>query len=229
MRDFTKHEERDEKAMKAMSRRAFVELAGSGAASLLLSACGGSNAKGPEGAETTEGAVSAGEDTTNEVTASGDGSAVVAWFSWSGNTAGIAERIVGATGAQAFEIVPEEPYPEAYDDCTDVALQEQRDGVMPAYQGDVGGWDGVSIVYLGYPIWWMDLPQVIKSFIADHDWAGKTVVPFSTYYSSGWAGTPDKIADTCTGATVADGLSLGQNDLPGAYDQVEGWLEGLAL
>ena len=64
------------------------------------------------------------------------------------------------------------PYPEVYDDCTDVALQEQRDGVMPAYQGDVGGWDGVSVVYLGYPIWWMDLPQVIKSFIADHDWAG---------------------------------------------------------
>jgi flavodoxin len=154
---------------------------------------------------------------------------VVAWFSWSGNTAGIAERIVGATGAQAFEIVPEGPYPEVYDDCTDVALQEQRDGVMPAYQGDVGGWDGVSVVYLGYPIGWRDLPQVIKSFIADHDWAGKTVVPFSTYYSSGWAGTPDKIADTCTGATVADGLSLGQNDLPGAYDQVEGWLEGLAL
>lgn len=212
--------------MRTMNRRAFVELVGAGATSLLLAACGGSEERK---SQTTEGTAE-GAAASNEGAASAqDGSAVVAWFSWSGNTAGMAERIVQSTGAQAFEIVPKEAYPEDYDDCTDVALQEQRDEAMPTYQGDVGGWNDVSVVYLGYPIWWMDLPQIVKSFIADHDWTGKTVVPFSTYFSSGWAGTPDKIAETCEGATVAEGLSLGQNDLPGAYDQVAGWLEGLAL
>ena len=212
--------------MRTMNRRAFVELVGAGATSLLLAACGRSEDGAPQATEeTAEGAAAPNEGAAS----ASDGSAVVAWFSWSGNTAGMAERIVQATGAQAFEIVPEEPYPEVYDDCTDVALQEQRDEAMPAYQGDIDGWNDVSVVYLGYPIWWMDMPQIIKSFIADHDWSGKTVVPFSTYFSSGWAGTPNKIAKICEGATVAEGLSLGQNDLPGAYDQVEGWLDGLAL
>ena len=220
--------------MSTMNRRAFVKFVGAGATSMLLAACGGSREdEAPATDQTVEEpeATSEGVETSSDEDAetSSGGTAVVAWFSWSGNTAGIAERIVAAIGAQAFEIVPEEAYPEDYDACTDVALQEQRDGAMPAYQGDVEGWDDVSVVYLGYPIWWMDMPQVIKSFIDDHDWAGKTVVPFSTYYSSGWAGTPDKIAEACTGATMAEGLSLGQNDLPGAYDQVDGWLAGLAL
>lgn len=217
--------------MRNMNRRAFMELAGAGAASLLLAACGRSSqtevARGDTDGTNAESTDTVATDAPTTVSA--DGSAAVVWFSWSGNTAGIATRIAEATGAQAFQIVPEKAYPEDYDECTDVALQEQRNSEMPTYQGDVNGWENVSVVYLGYPIWWMDLPQIVKSFIANHDWAGKTVVPFSTYFSSGWAGTPDTIAESCEGATLAEGLSLGQNDLPGAYDQVEGWLANLAL
>ncbi|MBQ9005954.1 MAG: twin-arginine translocation signal domain-containing protein [Atopobiaceae bacterium] len=222
--------------MKEIDRRSFLGLSTAGVASLLLAACGAQAQQEPAASEASttdnettdnESADTVEAEATNS--AAKNGSAAVVWFSWSGNTAGVAERIVSATGAQAFEVVPEVAYPEVYEDCTDVALQEQRDGTMPAYQGDVDGWDGVSVVYLGYPIWWMDLPQIIKSFIADHDWAGKTVVPFSTYFSSGWSDTPEKIADTCAGATVAEGLSLAQGDLPDAYTQIDGWLEGLAL
>lgn len=219
-----------------MNRRQFLQVAGMGVASAFLTACN-SRSEG-QAADTSETEEEAVEDTIDPAepeaqaepeapqTAAGP---LVVYFSWSGNTAGMATRIAEATGGQIFELVPTEPYLEDYDDCTEEALAEQQAGTLRGYQGDVEGWDAASVVYLGYPIWWMDLPQITKKFIADHDWNGKTVVPFSTYYSSGWAGTPQTIADTCAGATVAEGLSLAQGDLPGAYDQIEGWISGLAL
>lgn len=225
-----------------MNRRQFLQVAGMGAVSTLLAACN-SRSEG-QAADTSEAEEEVVEDTSEPTepetqaepeaqeepeapqTAAGP---LVVYFSWSGNTAGMATRIAEATGGQLFELVPTGPYPEDYDDCTEEALAEQQADTLRPYQGDVEGWDAASVVYLGYPIWWMDLPQITKKFIDDHDWNGKTVVPFSTYYSSGWAGTPQTIADTCSGATVAEDLSLAQGDPPGAYDQIEGWIAGLAL
>jgi len=217
-----------------MNRRQFLGMTGMGVMSTLLAACNSrSGNQTEEEAEAVEETV-AQETTEPEAPASSETpqeavGPLVVYFSWSGNTAGMATRIAEITGGQLFELVPVDPYPEVYNDCTDEALAEQQAGTLRPYQGDVEGWDAASVVYLGYPIWWMDLPQITKKFIADHDWNGKTVVPFSTYYSSGWAGTPQTIAETCAGATVADGLSLAQGDLPGAYDQIEGWITGLAL
>lgn len=220
---------------RTIDRRTFVGMLGAGALSLALAGCGGSNDTDDTPAQDEASSDTAGTDeSTKEARQQADptgsaGNAAVVYFSWSGNTRSMAERIAQLSSASVFELVPETAYPEEYNACTDEALAEQKEGTLRPYKGDVDGWDSIDTVFLGYPIWWMDLPQVIKSFIADHDWTGKTVVPFSTYFSSGWAGTPDKIAEACTGATMAEGLSLGQNDLPGAYDQVDGWLAGLAL
>jgi flavodoxin len=159
--------------------------------------------------------------------------ALVAYFSASGTTGRVAERLAQAIGADLFEIEPEVPYTAADLDWRNKrsrSSQEMEDrGSRPAISSRVADMASYDVVFVGFPIWWYREPSIIDTFMESYDFSGKTVVPFSTYYSSGWAGTPDKIADTCTGATVADGLSLGQNDLHGAYDQVEGWLEGLAL
>lgn len=144
-----------------------------------------------------------------------------------GNTAVLAEMIAAKTGSGAFEIVPATAYPEGYDECCDVALEEQNAGARPAYAGDVD-LSGYSTVYLGYPIWWGDLPMCVYTFIEAHDWAGKEVRPFLTHAGSGVSGTDAKLRSACSGATVGEPLSVAgttaQNDRAAAEAAVDAWL-----
>lgn len=135
--------------------------------------------------------------------------------------------IADKTGADLFEIVPQEAYPAGYDECCDVALAEQHDGARPAYAGDIDI-APYKTIYLGYPIWWGDLPMCVYTFLEAHDWAGKDIHPFCTHEGSGLSGTPTSIQTTCAGATVAQGLSMtgstAQNSRDQAQAAVDAWI-----
>ena len=106
-----------------------------------------------------------------------------------GNTAIVAEMIAEETGADLFEILPEEDYyPDTYDALTDVAKQEQNENARPAYKGDVPDLSGYSTVFIGAPVWWGDWPMILYTFFEKEDLSGKTLIPFSTHEGSGLAG-----------------------------------------
>ena len=144
-----------------------------------------------------------------------------------GNTAIVASMIAAKTGADAFEIVPAQAYPQGYNECCDVALEEQHAGARPAYQEDIDI-SAYDTVYLGYPIWWGDLPMCVYTFLESHDWAGKTIHPFCTHAGSGLSGTPSKIQSTCAGVNVGEGLAISgttaQNSRDQAEASVDSWL-----
>ena len=75
-----------------------------------------------------------------------------------GNTAKLAKVIAEQTGADLFEIVPVVDYPQSYDECLEVATAEQREGARPEYMGDVENWDQYDTIFIGYPIWWGEIP-----------------------------------------------------------------------
>ena len=100
-----------------------------------------------------------------------------------GNTAIIAEMIADETGADIFEILPEEDYyPYTYDELTDVAKQEQKETARPAYAGEVPDFDQYKTVFIGSPVWWGDWPMIMYTFFEENTdaLAGKTLIPFST-------------------------------------------------
>ena len=70
-----------------------------------------------------------------------------------GNTAKLAKIIAEQTGAELFEIAPVVDYPQSYNECLEVAGEEQRTNARPEYRGDVEGWDAYDTVFIGYPIW----------------------------------------------------------------------------
>jgi len=144
-----------------------------------------------------------------------------------GNTAIVAKMIAERTGADLFEIVPTEAYPEGYDACCDVALDEQNAGARPAYSSDID-LASYETVYLGYPIWWGDLPMCVYTFLEAHDWTGKDIHPFCTHAGSGLSGTVSSIQSTCAGSTVGEGLSIegttAQNSRDEAQAAVDAWL-----
>lgn len=108
-----------------------------------------------------------------------------------GNTAVLADMIASKTGSDVFEIVPAQPYPEDYDECLDVAIAERNANARPAYSGEVD-LAPYETVYLGYPLWWRDLPMCVRTFLESHDWAGKQIRPFCTYWA--WASWAPSIA-----------------------------------
>ena len=150
-----------------------------------------------------------------------------------GNTAKMAKLIAGQLDAELFEIVPLTAYPTDYNGCLEVATEEQRTNACPGYVGDAANWEQYSTVFVGYPIWWGDMPNIVYSFLEAHDFAGKTVIPFNTHEGSGQAGTQRTIEGLMHNAAVLKGLALrgskAQNDAEGSLQDVKGWLTGLGL
>lgn len=144
-----------------------------------------------------------------------------------GNTAIIAKMIASTTGSDTFEIVPSKEYPKTYKECTDVAKDEQKKNARPAYKGDVDT-SAYDTIYIGYPIWWGDMPMVVYAFLEKHDLNGKTIIPFCTHEGSGVSGTDSAIKRLYKNATVKQVLSIrgatAQNKRNEAQKAVDEWL-----
>lgn len=235
-----------------ITRRAFIE---AGSAALMLAGCSQQQAapasenesQAEQSTETpaeNEAATEAETEAQPEPEAPASGSNIlVLYFSHTGenynvgvidegNTAIIAKMVAERTGADLFEIVPVEPYPEGYDECCDVALAEKNAGARPAVEAmpDISGY---STVFLGFPCWWGDLPMPVYTVIENLDWNGKTVCPFNTHEGSGEAGMFSTVEAVCGGSTVTAGLTMrgqdAQNDREGTQAAVDAWLGELGL
>ena len=123
-------------------------------------------------------------------TAPNDKKVLVAYFSHSGNTRAVAERIAAATGADLFEIVPQKPYPAEYRAVVDQARREIAADYRPALKTDLP-----------------DAPPV-ATFLAAHDFTGKTLIPFMTHEGSRMGRSEADIRRLCPGATVRSGVPV---------------------
>ena len=150
-----------------------------------------------------------------------------------GNTAKLAKVIAEQTGAELFEIVPVVDYPHSYDECLEVATAEQREGARPEYVGDVENWDQYDTIFIGYPIWWGEIPNIVYTFMENHGFTGKTVIPFNTHEGSGQSHSQRDIEGLLTSATVLKGLAVrgskAQNDPDGTGADVANWLKQIGL
>ena len=147
-----------------------------------------------------------------------------------GNTHIIADMIAEEMNADTFEIVRVTPYPEAYDDCTDEAQEEKTANARPELTAAVENFDDYDIIFLGYPIWWGDMPTPVYTFIENYDFSGKTVIPFCTHAGSGLSGTVRTLQDKLENADVLDGFEIAgttaQNNQDEAKEAVLSWIDG---
>ena len=122
---------------------------------------------------------------------------LVVCFSATGNTKAVAEKVVEVTGADYFEIVPEELYSEDdlnYSDDTCRANREQQDeNARPSISGIIENMDQYEIVLIGHPIWWGMEPRIIDTFMENYDFSGKTLVNFCTSGGSGISTSTDNL------------------------------------
>lgn len=155
--------------------------------------------------------------------------ALVVYFSWSGNTRTVATEIQSRTGADMFELIPQQPYTDDYNELLDVAQRERRNHARPAIANQIADIDAYDVIFLGYPNWWADMPMIIYSFLDQYDLSGKTVAPFCTSGGSGLSGTVRAIKSLEPEANVVDGLHVGGSSASRSGDIVARWLGGLGF
>lgn len=167
------------------------------------------------------------------------------YFSWTGeqyvvgvidkgNTAIVAEMIAEKTGADLFEVLPEEDhYPMTYDELTDVAKREQNEKARPAYSGELPDLSGYSTIFIGSPVWWGDWPMIMYTVFENNDFSGKTLIPFSTHEGSGLSGFDKKLEAVCPDSTIGKGLAIQGNDAQNNQEKtretVNSWLSELGF
>ncbi|NSE86276.1 flavodoxin [Dorea formicigenerans] len=155
---------------------------------------------------------------------------LVAYFSSTGTTKGVAEHIANGLNADIYEIVPEEAYTDAdldYNDNNSRTTIEMNDpDARPAISGSVENMEQYDIIFVGYPIWWGEAPRIVSTFMESYDFSGKTIVPFCTSGGSGIGSSASNLECLTSGATWLDGRRLNGSD---SQDTVMEWVNSLDL
>ena len=169
-------------------------------------------------------------DDAENMTEEEDNSVVVMDGEVLGNTQYMANVIAEHTDSDIFRIEPETPYPTDHETLVDIASEEQEENARPAIDGNIGNLDDYDVIYVGYPIWWSDMPMILYTFFDEYDLSGKTIVPFGTHGGSGFAGTIDAIAELEPNANVIeDGLTISRDDIEDAESDIIVWVENIGL
>ena len=109
---------------------------------------------------------------------------VVAYFSASGVTKGVAQQLAEETGGKLHEIKPAQPYTDADLDWRDKqsrsSVEMQDKSSRPAITDKLTNMQNYDVIYVGFPIWWYTCPTIINTFMEAYDFKGKTVIPFAT-------------------------------------------------
>jgi len=153
---------------------------------------------------------------------------LIAYFSFSGNTATVANQIQELTEGDLFEIKTVEPYPE-YNETLDIAQQEQKDNARPQLSASVENMDNYDVLFVGYPIWWSSAPMAVFTFLEEYDLSGKTVIPFCTHDGSQLGRSVTDITAVLPGSTILDALAVRGSSAVDAKIDVRAWIDGLGI
>lgn len=165
----------------------------------------------------------------NNMTTEEDNSTVVINGQVLGNTQYMAQVIQQTTSADIYRIEPQNPYPTDHTTLVAQAREEQDQDTRPAIKGSISNFESYDTVFIGYPIWWSDLPQILYTFFDTYDFSGKTVIPFSTHGGSSFAGTPATIQSLEPNAKLLDGLTISRNHIQDAEQEIVDWVNGLDI
>lgn len=157
-----------------------------------------------------------------------NGETLVVYFSATGNTKSVAEKIAYVTNADIYEIVPSEPYSDSdlnYNDDQCRANIEMNDpNARPEIAGDPLSLENYTTIYLGYPIWWGDAPRIMDTFVESYDFSDKTVIPFCTSGGSSIDQSESSLKDLASSGNWIAGSRL-NNDI--SEEKIQEWINGM--
>lgn len=204
---------------------------------LALAACGSSSpepASQPQSEEAAQNTDNTPEpadtepDTTTPEPAAAGREVLVVYFSATGTTRGVAEKIAALEGADLYEIKASQEYTDAdlnWNDSGSRTTKEQGDkSVRPEIGSEPISLQGYTTIYIGFPIWWGEEPRIMDTFVESYDFGGATVIPFCTSGSSGIGSSGRNLADNAGSGNWLEGrrFSGGVSEA-----DLRAWIDGL--
>lgn len=151
---------------------------------------------------------------------------LIAYFSATGNTASVANRLKDVLNADLFEIVPTESYTSAdldWNDENSRCYKEHNDNsIRPEIKNKVENIKQYDIIVLGYPLWWGEAPLIMRTFVVSYDFSGKTIIPFCTSASSPFGSSSAALQALTSNAVWSDGMRFSSS---ASNDEIDEWAE----
>ena len=153
---------------------------------------------------------------------------LVVYFSATGTTKGVAEKIAAITDADLYAITAAQEYTSDdlnWNVSSSRTTKEQDDpSVRPEIESDPLSLERYSTIYIGYPIWWGEEPRILDTFVESYDFDGITMIPFCTSSSSGMGRSGQNLADNAGSGTWLEGerFSAGASEA-----EIESWIKGI--
>jgi flavodoxin len=175
--------------------------------------------------------------TMSNVSAKDSANVLIAYFSRAGENYSVGYLKAGNTavmagyiherlsGSDIFEIEPVVPYPYKYDECTEVAKREQRENARPAVKTHIADINKYDVIYIGYPIWWGTMPQIVFTFLEEYNLNGKTIIPLCTHEGSSFGSSVNDLKKECPKSKILDGLAVRGSDVKKAQKEVNAWID----
>lgn len=173
----------------------------------------------------------------SNVSAADSAKVLIAYFSRAGENYNVGYVKAGNTavmtgyiherlsGSDIFTIEPVVPYPDTYDECTDVAKKEQRENARPAVKTQISDIDKYDVIFIGYPIWWGTIPQILFTFLEAYNLSGKTIIPFCTHEGSGFGRSATDLRKTSPRSKFIEGLAVRGSEARNAQKEVNAWID----
>lgn len=150
---------------------------------------------------------------------------LIAYFSWGGNTKGVAEEIQRQIGADLFEITMVHPYSSDYNTVLDEAQRDQNAQARPELATHVENMEQYDTIMLGYPNWWASIPMPIASFLEEYDFSGKIIIPFCSHGGGRFGQSLTAIAKLAPNASMGEALSIHYSGGSELQNDISEWLE----
>ncbi len=153
---------------------------------------------------------------------------LVAFFSASGVTRQVAQKLAAAAQADLYEIKPAVPYTQAdlnwRDKSSRSSVEMQNLAIRPQLADTDAKIEQYDRILLGYPIWWYMAPTIINTFLESYDFSGKSIILFATSGGSGFGKSVKELSPSCPNATIREGRMLNGNP---SEQELRQWVESL--
>jgi flavodoxin len=156
---------------------------------------------------------------------------LITYFSCTGNTRSLAEQIAQASKAELYEIKPKIPYSSEdlnwRNNSSRSNIERNDPSSRPAISDKVENMEQYDIIFLGYPIWFGQAPNIIYTFLESYDFSGKTIIPFCTSGSSPIGSSASNLHRICSDNTTwLSGSRFTRNT---SRSEIVKWIKGLGI
>ena len=137
----------------------------------------------------------------------------------------LAEKISRLVDGELFKLLPIEPYPASYEECVARSKKEDEENLKVPYVPLKENFDDYDIIYLGFPCWWRTYPRVVATFLADHNFVGKTIYPFATNEEGALGLAELELRGAAKGAIVKNGFACKGSEVNNIDEKLKAWVD----